>query len=457
VSYNFLPYEQDQLLLMPPSLAEWVSEDSLARFVSELVDAMQARGELAAFFARYRADGWGQAAYHPRLMLKVLLYCYAVGVRSSRRIAQTLEHDIAVRYLAANQHPDFRTIANFRTTHLAALEQLFGSVLTLCRDAGLAKMGVVALDGRRVAANAALDQNRKQASLEREIAAILAEAERVDREEDAQYGIDVRGDELPEGLRTTAGRRERVTAALDLLAANTKRARAKQAAKIEARAEEERRTGKKKRGRKPKPPEAVVDPDKTANTTDPESRIMQSRRGWLQGYNAQAMTDSTSQVIVAQTVTQDENDLQQLAPMLAQVTANTGAVPKACTADAGYWTEANAALESEATELFIATTKEWKRQQELAKQPPPRGRIPKHLTPQERMERKLRTKRGQATYRQRGCSVEAVFGQMEGRGLNRFWLRGLRKVQGEWSLFCTTHNLLKLWRWSGATAALATG
>jgi transposase len=456
VSYNFLPYEQDQLLLMPPSLTEWVSEDSLARFVSELVDELHADGELAAVFAAYRADGWGRAAYHPCLMIKVLLYCYAVGVRSSRRIAHALEHDVAVRYLAANQQPDFRTIAEFRTAHLAALEQLFGSVLALCRDAGLAKMGVVALDGRRVAANAALDQNRTPASLEREIAEILAETERVDREEDARYGVDARGDELPEGLRTTAERLARFKAARAQQAAHAERARAAQAAKIEARAEEERRTGKKKRGPKPKPPEAAVDPDKTANTTDPESRIMQSRRGWLQGYNGQAMTDATSQVIVAQAVTQDENDLQQLAPMLAQVQANTGTVPKACVVDAGYWSEANAALESEATELFIATTKHWKRQQALATAGPPCGRIPQRLTSQERMERKLRTKRGQAMYRQRGCSVEAVFGQMEGRGLNRFLLRGLRKVQGEWSLFCTTHNILKLWRFVSA-AALAPG
>ena len=455
MSYNFLPYEQDQLLLMPPSLTEWVSEDSLARFVSELVDEMHARGELAAFFAAYRADGWGRAAYHPCLMLKVLLYGYAVGVRSSRRLAQALDHDIAMRYLAANQQPDFRTIAEFRTAHLAAFEQLFGAVLTLCREAGLAKLGVVALDGRRVAANAALDQNRTHASLEREIADILAEAERVDREEDARYGVDARGDELPEGLRTAAGRRARLAAARERLAAIAGQARAAQAAKIDARAEEERRTGKKKRGPKPKPPEAAVDPDKTANTTDPESRIMQSRRGWLQGYNAQAMTDATSQVIVAQAVTQDENDLHQLAPMLAQVKANTGTVPKACAVDAGYWSEPNAALETAETELFIATTKHWKRKQELAKQGPPRGRIAQRLTLQERMERKLRTKRGQAIYRQRGCSVEAVFGQMEGRGLNRFWLRGLRKVQGEWSLFCSTHNLLKLWRWAGATRALA--
>ena len=151
MSYNFLPYEQDQLLLMPPSLTEWVPEDSLARFVSELVDELHADGELAAVFAAYRADGWGRAAYHPCLMLKVLLYCYAVGVRSSRRMAQALEYDIAVRYLAANQQPNFRTIAEFRTTHLAALVELFGSVLALCRDAGLAKMGVVALDGRGVA------------------------------------------------------------------------------------------------------------------------------------------------------------------------------------------------------------------------------------------------------------------------------------------------------------------
>lgn len=457
MSYNFRPYAQDQLLLMPPSLTDWVPEDSLARFVSEVVDSLHATGELAAFFAPYRSDGWGPAAYHPCLMLKVLLYCYAIGVRSSRRIARALEHDVAVRYLAANQQPDFRTIADFRKDHLAALEQLFGSVLTLCREAGLTKMGVVALDGRRVSANAALDQNRTQASLAREIAEILADAERLDQEDDARYGPDVRGDELPEGLRTAAGRLERLTAARARLAAAAERARQAQAAKLEARAEEERRTGKKKRGRKPKPPDEAGNPAKTANTTDPESRIMQSRRGWLQGYNAQAMTDARSQVIVAQAVTQDENDLQQLAPMLAQATANTGVAPTACAVDAGYWSEANAALESDETELFIATTKNWKLQQALAAQPPPRGRIPTHLTPQERMARKLRTKRGQAIYRLRGCSVEAVFGQMEGRGLNRFLLRGLRKVRGEWSLFCSTHNLLKLWRYGGATLRFAAG
>ena len=454
MSYHFRPYEQDQLLLMPPSLTEWVPEGSLARFVSELVDGLHADGQLTAFFAPYRADGWGAAAYHPCLMLKVLLYCYATGVRSSRKIAHALEHDVAVRYLAANQQPDFRTIADFRTTHLAALEQVFGTVLALCQAAGMVQMGVVALDGRRVAANAALDQNKKAATLDRLIAEILAEAARVDTEEDARYGCAARGDELPEGWRTSAERLQRLREARARLEADAARARDAQAAKLEARAAAERRTGKTTRGRKPKPPEAAVDPDKSANTTDPESRILQTRRGWVQGYNAQAMADAQTQVIVAQRVTQDENDRYQLAPMLAQAEANTGTPPRACVVDAGYWSPENAALERAETELFIATTKDWTRQQALAQEGPPRGRIPQRLTIRERMERKLRTKRGQAIYGQRGPSVEAVFGQMEGRGLNRFWLRGLRKVRGEWSLFCTTHNLLKLWRYGGPLAAL---
>ena len=457
MSYHFRPYAQDQLLLMPPALTEWVKEDSLARFVSELVDSLHADGQLTAFFAPYRADGWGAAAYHPCLMLKVLLYGYAVGVRSSRKIAQALEHDVAVRYLAANQQPDFRTVAAFRTTHLAALEQLFGTVLTLCQAAGLVTMGVVALDGRRVAANAALDQNRTAASLDRTIAEILAEAKRLDAEEDARYGVDRRGDELPEGLRTSAERLQRFQEARARLAADAARARHAQEAKVAARAEAEQRTGQKKRGRKPKAPNDVVDPAKTANTTDPDSRLMQSRRGWVQGYNGQAMVDAPTQVIVAQAVTQDENDLRQLAPMLAQAEANTGRAPTACAVDAGYWSEANAGLATATTDLLIATTKDRTRRQQLAEQPPPRGRIPDRLTVRERMERKLRTKRGQAIYGQRGSSVEAVFGQMEGRGLNRFWLRGVRQVRAEWSLFCTTHNVLKLWRWGRAAVALATG
>lgn len=445
MSYNFLPYQQDQLYLMAPALSDWVQEGSLARFVSDLVDGLDAEGELAGFYAAYRADGWGRAAYHPCMMLKVLLYSYCVGVRSSRRIAQALEQDVSLRYLAANQQPNFRTISEFRKDHLEALDRLFGSVLVLCREAGMVKLGVVALDGRKVAANAALDQNRTDEGLQRQISEILAEAERLDREEDERFGEDVRGDELPEELRTKAGRLKRLKEARERLAAEAEKARTEQQAKIDARAEKERRTGKKAVGRPLKPVEAVVDHEKRANTTDSDSRILQTRRGWIQGYNSQAMVDCESQVIVGQFVTQAEVDVEQLGPMLDQVNENVGRSPKACAADAGYWSEANAALGGE-TELFLATTKGWKLKEEFAKQGPPRGRIRKSLTAQERMERKLRTKRGHAIYRQRSTSVEPVFGQMEGRGLNRFWLRGKTKVSTEWSLFCTTHNILKLWR-----------
>ncbi|MGH7511162.1 MAG: transposase, partial [Gemmatimonadales bacterium] len=384
MSYNFLPYVQDQLLLMPPSVSDWVKEGSLARFVSDLIDGLHHEGELAAFFEPYRADGWGRAAYHPCMMVKALVYCYAVGVRSSRRIEQALEQDVSLRFLTANQQPNFRTISDFRKDHLPALEKLFESVLGLCREAGLAKLGVVALDGRKVAANAALDRNRTDAGLQREIAEIFAEAERLDREEDQRFGEHARGDELPEGLRTSAERLKRLKEARARLVAEAERARKEQQEKIELRAEDERRTGKKKRGRKPKPPEAVVDAEKKANTTDPDSRIMQNRRGWVQGYNAQAVTDCESQVIVAQDVTQDENDVRQLDPMLRRVKATMGTAPEALVADAGYWSEANATRENEETELFIATTKSWKQKQELARKGPPRGRKPKHMTPQER-------------------------------------------------------------------------
>lgn len=456
MSYNFLPYEPDQLFLMPPAISDWVKEGSLAGFVSDLVDELDAEGELAAFYAAYRTDGWGRAAYHPCMMVKVLLYCYCVGVRSSRRIARALEQDVSLRYLAANQQPNFRTISDFRKDHAAALMRLFGSVLELCKEAGLVELGVVALDSRKVAGNAAADQNRTHPALQREIEEIFAEAERLDREEDERFGEDVRGDELPEGLRTSADRLRRLKEARDRLATEAEQARQEQQEKIETRAEKERRTGRKPVGRPLKRTEAIIDHRKRANTTDPESRLIRTRRGWIQGYNAQALADCDSQVIVAQLVTQAEVDVNQLGPMLDQVKENVGRTPQACAADAGYWSEANAALEGE-TELFIATAKGWKLKEQVDEQGPPRGRIPKSLSPLDRMERKLRTKRGQEIYQKRACSVEPVFGQMEGRGLNRFLLRGVEKVSMEWSLFCTTHNILKLWRKLGAQMMPAMG
>jgi len=458
VSYNFIPYAQDQQYLLPPSLHEWVKEGSLERFISDVVDHLDEAGELAAFYAPYRTDGWGHPAYHPVMLLKVLLYGYAIGVRSSRKLAEALERDIAFRYLAANLQPDFRTISDFRKRHRDEFEELFKGTVDLCREAGLAKMGRVAIDGRRVKGDAALDRNRTRKQIAKEIEEILDEAERIDAEEDEKYGPDRRGDELPEELRTREGRLRKLKEARARLEAEEQALKEEQAAKIEAREREEWETGRKKRGRKPKPPDEVeLDPERKANLTDPESQILKTRNGWVQGYNGQIMVDCGSQVIIAQHVTNEANDVRQLRPMLEGCERVNGARPSELLADAGYWSEENVEQEAdENTELFIATTKDWKRRKELREQGPPRGRIPKHYGPKERMERKLRTKRGREIYKQRSCSVEPVFGQMVMRGLEDFLLRGIEGASAEWSLFSGTHNLLKLWRagWKpGRTAA----
>jgi transposase len=418
------------------------------------MEEMEREGKLVSFYKKYREDGWGNAPYHPLMMVKILVYGYCVGVTSSRRIAQALEGDISFRYLSANQQPDFRTISDFRKDHLKALELLFVEVLVLCGEAGLAKMGRVALDGRRVAGNAALDQNRAAEGIAKEVRRILQEAERVDAEEDQRYGKDRRGDELPEALRTAEGRLARLREARRRLQQAQRQAKEQQAQKLEARQREEEAGGQKKRGRKPKSPEEVVNKEAKVNITDPESRILKTRRGWVQGYNGQAVADCDSQVIVAQDVTQEENDVHQLGPMLVRCEEQAGQKPTQLLADAGYWSEENAKLEDEHTEFFIATKKDWKQRKGLREKGPPRGRIPKDATPRALMERKLLTRRGRKAYKERGPSIEAVFGQMAMRGLSRFWLRGAQKVKTEWSLWCTTHNLLKLWRsgWSPAGA-----
>ncbi len=441
---NFLPYEKDQQYLLPPSIAEWVPEKSLARFVSEIVEHLDAKGRLKSFYEGYREDGWGRAAYHPQMMVKVLVYSYCVGVTSSRRIARAVEEDVSLRYLSANQQPDFRTVSDFRKDHLKALQGLFVDVLRLCQETGLAKMGRVALDGRKVAGNTALEANRKKEAIEAEVGRILKEAGEVDEREDELYGKDLRGDELPEGLGTKKDRVRRLLEAEKRLEEAEEAARAEQAEKVEKRREEEEKTGRKKRGRKPREPGEVVNREAKANVTDPDSRILKTRKGWTQGYNGQAAADCDTQVIVAQDVTQQENDVKQLKPMLERCEEQAGSKPRETVADAGYWSEDNAA--EEGTELFIATTKDWKQRKALREKGPPQGRIPKDATARDRMERKLLTKRGRAAYRQRGSTIEAVFGQMVTRGLRGFLMRGTGKVRTEWSLWCTTHNILKLWR-----------
>jgi transposase len=435
MSYNFREYDQDQLFLMAPSVKEWMKEDSMACFLSDLVDGFDARGRLASFYAAYRSDGWGAPAFHPAMMVKVLLYAYTNGITSSRRIAAMLEMDVAFRYLAANNQPDFRTIAGFRTMHLEALLGLFTDVLELCREAGLVKLGRVALDGHRVAGSASLSENRKRERLQQEIQSLLDEAAWIDAKEDGQHGPEARGDELPSGLKDPRKRAERLQKALEELEKKEAALRKEQEERIAKREEQERQAGRKKRGRKPKGANEVKLPeDARANRTDPESRVMKGRHGWLQGYNGQAITDCDSQVIVAQQLTNEEADVHLLAPMLARCEEQAGARPKQALVDAGYWSEANGALDGQGgTDLLIATV-HWAREN------------PEQHPQRDLMDAKLETEEGKAAYAQRGRTIEPVFGQMVMRGLERFCLRGKEKAQLEWSLWCTTHNLLKLWR-----------
>ncbi len=381
------------------------------------------------------------------LLLKVLVFGYSIGIRSSRKLDRLLERDVAFRYLAANQQPNFRTISNFRNEHREEFTHLFEEILRLCREVGLADLGEVALDGRRVQGDAALGAKCTREQLHEEIQDILEEATEIDADEDEEYGPENRGDELPEELREHEDRLERLREAKDHLDAKEQRLRDEQAEKIRKRAQKEAEMGHKIRGRKPTPPEEVELPeDSTANTTDPESQPLKTHSGWVQGYNGQAMVDCNTQVIVAQAITTDVNDKQQLEPMLECCDAVNGELPEKLLADAGYWSTANAQLGDDQTELFIATTKDQNRRTELRDKDLPRGRIPEAYGPKERMERRLRTKRGRQLYRKRSMSVEPVFGQHVNRGCDSFLLRGTTGASAEWSLFSATHNLLKLWR-----------
>jgi transposase len=434
---------------MPPSLREWLAEGDLAWFIMDAVEQM----DLNEFYTAYRNDGWGAAAYDPEMMVGVLLYAYCQGIRSSRKIDRALERDVGFRVVAANQQPDFRTICRFRSEHEKALERLFVQVLRLCREAGLAKLGMVALDGAKLAANAALDANRTHKAIEEEVSRMLAEAKKVDAEEDAMFGPERRGDELPEGLGRRAERLKRLQEAKSRLEREAEMAARAVQEHLKQRQAEEAASGKKKRGRKPKVVESAPMVGAKANITDPDSRIMKARQGYVQGYNAQAIV-SQDQIIVATGVTQEANDVKQLKPMLETLERTLKAAgiedrPRAALADAGYWSEPNVATYArpEGPELLIATTKDWKQRKASRERGCPRGRIPKDLSPRERMERKLLTRKGRLMYRLRGITVEPVLGQVkEGQGCRRFMRRGLGAAQSEWSLMGTTHNLLKLWR-----------
>jgi transposase len=405
---TYRPYLPEQDLLLPPSLRDWLPEDHLAFFVSDLIDQL----DLSAILAVYEDEERGYPPYHPVMLTKVLVYAYCVGVFSSRKIQRRLVEDVAFRVLAAGNQPDFRTIADFRKAHLPTLTGFFEQVLRLARELGAPRVGRVAVDGSKIKANAskhkAMSYGRmrdKQKQLRDEVNDLLAEAEATDAAEDAEYGVDRRGDELPAELQRRESRLKRIREAQRALEAR---------AKDEAAAHGE--------------PADSAKPDAKAqyNFTDPESRIMKGPDGFVQAYNVQVAVDEL-QLIVGQAVTQETNDKKQLMPMITTIAQQSGDTPAQLLADAGYCSDVNlAAIADTAIDAYIST-----RKQKHGERPGPcpRGPLPKTATIVDRMSRKLHTKAGAAVYAARKGIVEPVIGQIkQARGFRQFLLRGIKKV-----------------------------
>lgn len=425
---TYRPYVPEQDLLLPPSLRDWLPEDHLAFFVSDLVDHL----DLSAITAVYEDEERGYPPYHPVMLTKVLVYAYCVGVFSSRRIQRRLVEDVAFRVLAAGNAPDFRTIADFRQRHLPALKGFFEQVLGVARDLGTLRVGRVAIDGTKIKANAskhkAMSYDRmtdKRQQLRAEVQALLDQAEAADAADDAEYGADRRGDELPAELQRRESRLKRIREATRALKARAQKEAAAKGEPIDT---------------------ATPDPKAQYNFTDPESRIMKGPDGFVQAYNAQLAVDER-QLIVGQSVTQETNDKKQLLPMITIIAHQSGLTPPQVLADAGYCSDASlTAIADTPIDAYIST-----RKQKHGERPGPcpRGPLPKTATIIDRMSRKLHRKVGAAVYARRKAIVEPVIGQIKhARGFRQFLLRGFEKVQAEWSLVCTTHNVLKLYRLS---------
>jgi transposase len=463
---TFRAYDPDQVLLMAPVLREWVPEGDLAHFVADLIDCGVL--DLSAIYADY-VEERGFPPYDPRLMVKLLLYGYAVGVTSSRKLERASYRDVAVRMLCADQHPDHRSIARFRERHLRALGELFVQALRLCKRGGLVGLGVLAVDGTKLRANAsrhkAMSYERmakKESELQAEIGALraqvdalLGDAAATDAGEDAEFGPDRRGDELPAELRRRETRLAKIR-------------EAKEALEAEARAAEEaRRAEMRAEGREPRRPPDGRDPfapkpRAQRNFTDPDSRIMKTSDGaFHQCYNGQAIVDSAVQVIVAAELSDEAPDAQLLQGALDQLAENLVAIDAelpdaaALLGDAGYFSEHNVVITAEhGLDSHLATGR-FKHSEPPA--PAPRGPVPRNPTPKQLMARKLAKKAGAALYAKRKTIVEPVFGQMQTvQGARQLRLRGKPAARAQWRFQCAVHNLLKLHR-NGGLALIPTG
>ena len=496
---SFRPWQPEQTTLLPPSPREWLSPDHHVYFLLDLVDELDLSEILLPAQAK---DPRGEKGFDPRMMMLLLLYAYCVGIVSSRKIERACYEDLAFRVLTGNQQPDHSRISEFRRRNLDALKELFVQILRLCQKAGMVSLGHVALDGTKVQANASKRKAmshermlRAEKELEKEINALMRRAEILDAQEDKRYGKGKLGSELPDELRRRQDRLARIRQARKEMEAETAaaaarqrqqdaeeaRAKASAARESDAVAAEQSELSQKAEAAAAKanaarekaieaaenaglePPDleplaaeamprrglarkADGTPTKKTqrNFTDADSHLMQSGGSYLQGYNCQLAVDSDHQVIVAVGVSNQPPDVEHLEPMLQRIATTAGALPEVMALDAGYWSEDNASrCENLGIDAYIATG----RLPHGQPPPPQRGPLPRDADAKIRMARKLRSKKGSAIYAQRKAIVEPVNGQIkEGRGLRRFLLRGLEKVDGEWHLIAATHNLLKLFR-----------
>jgi transposase len=441
MSKEFRPWKIDEAQLLPPSVQDYVPADHLSRLIVVLV---REELDLSAVTGSYRST-LGQPPFDPQMMTALLLHGYASGIYSSRRIAKAAVERADFMMIVAGDPPDFRTIAEFRKRHLRTLAGLFVQVLRLAETAGLVKLGHVALDGTKIKANASKHKamsyermKRREAELSAEVDRWLAAAAAADAEEDKRLG-DKRGDEMPAWVADKEKRLEKIRAARAALEAEAKAA-AEAEMRRRAEAEEKRLAeGRKKNGRTPAPPSPQPDDKAQRNFTDPDSRILLTKDGYIQGYNAQAAVDGAAQIIVAHALTPSMSDQDQLVPLIDAAKNHLGGRPKEISADAGYCSEPNlAALAARGIRAYLATGR--------AKHPAEGKR---HLTGPltQAMRNKLKRAGRRSRYRLRKQIVEPVFGQIkQARGFRQFLLRGLEKVKAEWALICTAHNLTKLAR-----------
>src|ERR1700736_2575887 len=463
MSKTFRAWKIDEPLFLPPTVQDFVAEDHLARFVLSLVRDDLGLAEITGTYGSER----GQPPFDPTMMMALLLYSYCSGIYSSRRIAKACRERVDFMSIVALDAPDFRTISDFRKRHLKAVSGLFGQILRLCETAGLVKLGHVALDGTKIKANAskhkAMSYERMEnraSALEAEVAKWLSTAEAADAEEDKLYGHDKTGDEMPDWVADKKLRAERIRKAkADLEAEAKAAAEAKLKAQVEA-AEKRAAEGRGKPGRQAAPPSTEPDAKAQKNFTDPDSRIMKSKDGFVQAYNAQAAVDAEAQIIVAHDVTQSPVDCGQLVPMTDAIETNLGRKPEQLSADAGYCSEANLeALENRTIDAYVATGRARdavagavKGAATTTTPPPEPASAPTRVEP---MRAKTRAAGPASPYRLRKQLPEPVFGQIkQARGFRQFLLRGFEMVRAEWAIVCSAQNLLKLAQGQNPSTAL---